>query len=300
MFLMDVADRCESEVCPKFNVHNWRIVSVDDCNVAIQFDGLPVDELRNAILLVCRTADQCRILAQVDPPSTDHTPSGMLDWVLLSVYISFPILVLLVVVLLVCIFYKLIKNRCKKKVDVEQAKPKTNDSASEVGSQQVPTIIRDHDVSSTITTNTAPVASCTCGRSIASSEVPSIAPPLPDHHLSHDSHKRTDPPTTISVNITVNDLPQPLLTLFNELGAIESENRTRSSVDTGLGTVGSLENYNDEQSRKQISHKSSGYYGSRAAEYCAINDPNILNPHGRTGFHTHQIACTNTVTETIL
>lgn len=294
MFLINVTHVCVSDVCPAFNKHNWEIILIDNCDITVQFSGLPVEELENSLQMACELYGECRLLAAVESstaPPTTEPPELSFNMLLIFMFICIPVLLLTVVVLSSCIFYKLIKNRIKRKKDVEQGKQ--NSDCNETAT---------HTETNDRTMSTVMSGTCSyCNRSLASSDQQSLA-------LSHGSHptlpnKLVAHPSKISFNITVGDLPPPLLTLFNELGALECEKRTHSSVDTGVNTVDSFNSCSDRHSHgRQTSHNSSGYESRVTGEYNTSNhDPNLLNPHKRVGHVLqHTYTNTNTVTETML
>ena len=104
----------------------------------------------------------------------------------------------------------------------------------------------------------------------------------------------------MSLNITINnpdndlmakmtkagqlEIAQPLFRMFNDLGALEIEKQTLDSGATGFLSSRDPSTFRSEH----LSNRggSSGYGGSHQPHF-VDNDPNILNPFGKSGFTTN-------------
>ena len=113
--------------------------------------------------------------------------------------------------------------------------------------------------------------------------------------VSHHSNSNCGPTVVINLRMDQTEqisFPVIMKQLFDELGALQSEQQTHES---GIGSTNST--CLDRRScagSQQRSLRSSGYGGSQAP--VRTQDPNILNPHGKSGFISDSSDCSSVST----
>ena len=286
---------CKLDVCPKFNEHNWEIVSTSsDCTVSIGINNVPRTSLLTAIKDFCQYSNKCQIKDPAEPTTDSPSSSGLsmtVIWIIIGVNCG--LIIILIVVLSHCLVYKIrkIKRRNERSEDPERGVVTPVSLKTRRYEQNETLSVPNNYPTISITPPSSDrhsQASGYCNTSIASH---STNCSNQSHHsrqskLSTSSNvsRYTNPQTgRVMATITIN-APIEVIEELHNIGAHISENATQISADTGLGSAADHQNILlsvvDIQKR---SERSSGYEGSHAP--VQLNkDPNILNPHGMSGY----------------
>ena len=299
--LQNVTDSCQLDVCPKFNAgKNWNIVSTAvNCIVTINI-SLPNSLLWNTIETFCNV---CQIIEKPSPSTEPSTESPtkpddlpMFVWIIILFCSGAGMILLFFSVFLT---YKCIRLKTRSQNNRETDPEQRTVTPVRITIDQEPDELLNvpqnrRDICATSITPSFERHSQVSGYSNISSTNTIYSGHSRQSRRStyssrspYEPHRYTDPNTgcpMVTINIPIDE---DFIRIFSELGAHHSENVTQISADTGLGSNvdSNVENRNtlsvvDTQRR---SDRSSGYEGSRAP--AEINqDPNILNPYGKSGY----------------